>query len=137
MDKKRVLTHLVKAGRDALHLEATLKSIGYEGTPYFDLYGEIADAVYEMLGEETETIDESITYAAMHDIYTSDEMCAERLAELCEPEPCRFFGELPETTLSILTEAADRRGMDLQTLAKLIVCEWSAREILHESLAGK
>lgn len=137
MDKKRVLTHLVKAGRDTLHMESTLKSIGYDCTPYIDLFGEIADAVYEMLGEETETFDESITYAAMHDIYTSDEICAERLAELCEPEPCRFFGELPETTREILTESAERRGMDLQTLAKLILCEWSARQVLQAARSGQ
>ena len=82
MNTKKVLTHLIRAGRDALHLEKTLKNIGYKETPYYNLYGEIADAIYTMLGEDTDTFDESVTHAAINDIFTPDEICAEKLAEM-------------------------------------------------------
>ena len=67
MDAKKVLTHLVRAGRDALHIESTLTELGYKETPYYNLYGEIAEAIYTMIGENTDTFNESITYAKIHD----------------------------------------------------------------------
>ena len=45
MNTKFVLAHLIRAGRDALHLEKTLTEIGYNETPYFNLYGDITDAI--------------------------------------------------------------------------------------------
>ena len=76
MNTKSVLTHLIRAGRDALHLEKTLTDLGYKETPYYNLYGEITDALYAMLDERTDTVEESKAYAAIHDIYTPDEICA-------------------------------------------------------------
>lgn len=61
MDTKEALTRMVKAGRLALTMDKGLRSLGYDETPYFDIYGNIADAVYFLLGEETETFSASVT----------------------------------------------------------------------------
>jgi hypothetical protein len=130
MDLKQALVHLIKAGRDALHLDQTLNSIGYKDTPYFNLHGEIADAVYKIIGEETDTFDESMTYAAMHDIYTSDEICAERLAEMASNPTLN----IPETTLAIIQESASNRGISLLSMINLILSEWAIKEAMIQSV---
>ena len=128
MDAKKILMHLIKAGRDSLHLEETLRRIGYNDTPYFTIHGEICEAVYGLLEEETDTFEESVTHAAMHDFLMSDEQCAEHLASMVpSPEP---EIELPEVARDTLTEAAERRNIDLPKLIKLILCEWSATELM-------
>ena len=134
MDEKKILTHLIKAGRDALHLERTLKQLGYSDTPYFDLYGEICEAVYCLIGEDTQTFDESLTHAAMNDIYSSDEMCAETLAAICKDSITSSGLNIPETTRSILESAAKERGVDLHKMVQLILCEWAAKEVMIHAM---
>ena len=130
MDLKTVLLHLVKAGRDAMHIEKTLKDIGYNETPYFNLYGEICDAIYALLDEKTDTFDESETYAAMHDIFTSDEMCAERLASICNPSVEVQESNIPDATKEILIESAQAKGMELNQFINLILSEWAMKQIM-------
>ena len=128
MNQKKVLTHLIRAGRDALHLEQTLNSIGYKETPYFNLYGEIADAIYCMLDEDTESFDESVTHAAIHDPLTSDELAAEELAKLLDKasDPCI---DIPSATRKMIAECAEKRGVSETSMIKLILSEWAAREL--------
>lgn len=124
MDAKKVLTHLIRAGRDAIHLEKTLTEIGYKETPYFNLYGEITDAIYGILDEHTDTIDESKAYAAVHDIYTPDEICAEELALLVDTP------NVHDTTMEVITEAALSRNIKPSTMVRLILNEWAMKEML-------
>jgi len=131
MKVKRALTHLLKAGRDALHLEKTLTDLGYGNTPYFNLYGEIADAMYCILGEDTDTFEDSATYNAMHDIYTPDEICAERLEEIFLSNPANTGLNIPKATLDLLVESADRRGVPLDRFIGLILSEWAVRELIR------
>ena len=131
MDTKKVLTHLIRAGRDALHREKTLKEIGYRDTPYFDLYGEIADAIYCMLGEETDSFDESITHAALQDIYTSDEVCAENLASICD-ESSGIMDDIPVSTRKVIEETAKERKIDPQKLIVLILSDWARKEVVFQ-----
>lgn len=126
MDKKKVFVHLVKASRDAYHLEQTLNSVGYTETPYFNLYGEISEAMYHMLGEKTDTFDESITHAAVHDVFTTDEQCAEQLAELCEHNA--EIIQIPEATKKTIVEAAQARGISPFTLVNIILSEWAVHQ---------
>lgn len=130
MNIKKVLTHLIRAGRDALHLEESLKEFGYGDTPYYNLYGEISEAVYAMLGEETDTIDESITAKAMNDYCTSDEICAENLAEICEKNLSDGRLTVPESARRVIEEAAKKRGIEYASLVSLILCEWATRQKL-------
>ena len=123
MNTKSVLTHLIRAGRDALHLEKTLTEIGYKETPYFNLYGEITDAIYGILDEQTDTIEESKAYAAIHDIYTPDETCAEELSKLVIP------ADVSDTTMEVISEAARSRGVQMSTMIRLILNEWAMKEM--------
>ena len=125
MDAKLVLTHLIRAGRDALHMENVLNELGYHGTPYFNLHGEISDAIYEMIGENTETFDQSETYAAMHDIYTTDEICAEQLAERTQEN----WTAIPETARGAITETAEELGISFDNMVSLILSEWAMRQV--------
>lgn len=122
MNTKKVLTHLIKAGRDALHLENTLSSIGYKETPYFNLHGEITDAIYTMLGEDTDSLEESMTYAAMTDIFTSDEQCAEQLAPMIEPD-----FNIPTATMDIIRSSASEQNMDVSQFIQLILSDWARK----------
>ena len=65
METKEALTRMVKAGRLALDTDNGLRALGYSDTPYFTIYGDIADAVYYLLGEKTGTFDESVTNCAL------------------------------------------------------------------------
>ena len=131
MDIKNILAHLVKAGRDALHIDKTLREIGYTGTPYHSLYGEICESIYGILGENTECFEDSHTYAAMHDIYTPDEICAEQLEEIFLSDPANTCMNIPEATLNFLVESAGRRGLPLDRFIGLILSEWAARELIR------
>lgn len=128
MNTKSVLTHLIRAGRDALHLEKTLTDIGYKETPYFNLYGEITDAIYDLLDEQTDTIEESKAYAAIHDPFTPDEICAEELA--------KFVGlpETSDTTMEVIAEAARSRRIEPSTMIRLILNEWAMKEMFSQSV---
>jgi hypothetical protein len=131
MNIKNILTHLIKAGRDSLHVEKTLREIGYADTPYYSLYGEICEAIYGLLGENTECFEESNTFAAMHDIYTPDEICAERLEEIFLSNPANTGLNIPKATLDLLVESADRRGVPLDRFIGLILSEWAVRELIR------
>lgn len=128
MNTKSVLTHLIRAGRDALHLEKTLTDIGYKETPYFNLYGEIIDAIYALLDEQTDTIEESKAYSAVHDIYTPDEICAEELAPLAETT------DLHANVMEVINEAAERRNTSPKSMLRLIVSEWAMKEMYANSV---
>ena len=132
MNSKKVLTHLIRAGRDALNLENVLNQFGYKETPYFNLYGEIAESIYLMLGEETDSFDQSLTHAVMHDPLTSDEECAEHLARLLD-EASSASLDIPETTRKIIEETAEKRGKTVDTMIKLILSEWAYKEIYADN----
>lgn len=133
MDSKKVLTHLIRAGRDALHIERTLNELGYKETPYYNLYGEIADAIYTMLGENTESFDESITHATIHDVYLADEICAEQLAKLLDDASTTNL-VLPDPTREILEESAKKRGIEPASMARAILNNWAMNEMRKDTL---
>jgi hypothetical protein len=128
MNATKLLTHLIRAGRDALHLDATLTDIGYRDTPYFSLSGEIADAITYLLDEHPETYEDSTAYAAIHDVYTTDEQCAEQLAERMPA-----FPSVPDATLSLIRECARERCMDANDLISLILSDWARKEVLFRA----
>ena len=123
MNTKSVLTHLIRAGRDAIHLEKTLSGVGYNETPYFNLYGDIIDAIYGILDEHTDTIEESMAYAAIHDPFTPDEICAEELASIV------YAPDISETTMEVITDAARSRNIEPSTMVRLILNEWAMKEM--------
>ena len=66
----------------------------FEGfdTPYFRIYGEAVDAIYALIGEHTESLEESVTYHVVNATDLTDNRAAEVLmAEFgrnnTQPEP--------------------------------------------------
>ena len=76
---KSALLKLTKAARDAHYMDSAMETAGYSSNPYADIYGNIADAVYELLGEHTDTFDESVTCATLLSFAITNEQCAEYL----------------------------------------------------------
>lgn len=133
MDAKKVLTHLIRAARDAIHLERTLDDLGYKETPYYDLYGEISEAIYGIVGEDTEEFDESVTYNVIHDQFTPDELSAEQLASMIKgSDSLNLSAEAKE----VITEAAKQRNIDTQTMTNLILSEWAMKEMYCATMMG-
>lgn len=71
MNIESVLTELVEAGMLAKKMDNALHDAGFDGSPYFSIYGNIADAIYKLIGEHTETFDESITAHVLNPITLS------------------------------------------------------------------
>lgn len=79
MEIRSVFLKLTKAARTAHYLDDAMQTAGYPSSPYADIFGHIADAIYTLLDEHTDTFDESITYASVLSFVNSDEQCAEFL----------------------------------------------------------
>ena len=133
MKSKNALTHLIRAGRDALNLENVLNQFGYKETPYFNLYGEIAEAIYCLLDENTESFEQSVAHAVMHDPLTSDEAAADELAKLLDKASNSGI-EIPETTMEVINEAAEDRGFDSETMIRIILAEWAMKETFSQNV---
>lgn len=73
MDIENALMQMVKAARRAMSLDATLKEAGYADTPYNELYGTTADAIYYLIGEQTRNYGESITHLTLTSESVTDE----------------------------------------------------------------
>ena len=59
---------LASTALDAKALCDAMDALGYENTPYHALFFNITDAIYDLLGERTETFEESCTYAALYPV---------------------------------------------------------------------
>ena len=133
MDKQRILTHLVKTARDTLNLENSLTQLGYSETPYFNIHGEIMDAIYAMTGEDTDTLEESVAYSAVHDICLTDEQCAEELAAVSDTNSV-FKSRVPAHAMDVIADAADQRGISTDAMIKTILSEWAIKQIYISEL---
>jgi len=77
------LVKIVNAGITAKRTDDALRELGYNDTPYFSIYGNISDALYCMLGEKTDTYDQSFTCRILESLDLTDDMRAELLAAAC------------------------------------------------------
>ena len=75
---------IIIAGRTAKKADDILRKIGYTDTPYFNIYGNIADALYILLGEKTDTFDKSLTYKIMESETLTETQRAAISALACE-----------------------------------------------------
>ena len=82
MDEK-AMRCLVNAYRNASNLDDGLINLGFTTTPCFDIAGDIADAIYYMLGENTETFDESVTAQTLWNAELSNDQCGNILLQHC------------------------------------------------------
>lgn len=79
MDRiKDALLRMFRAYRKAMEINEALEKHGYNDTPYSYIAGEIADAIYGIVGEEAPTWEDSVTYAALN----APKLCDERRASM-------------------------------------------------------
>ena len=77
---KDALMRVIKAALRAKELDEKMLAMGYGKTPYADIYGELADALFVICGEHTDRIDESVTYTVLNNPL----LCLERRAAILE-----------------------------------------------------
>ena len=63
---KDVLIKLVEIAMKAKELNDGMETLGYQENPYWDIYTMAAEAIYDLLGEKTDTFDGSVTYKALN-----------------------------------------------------------------------
>ena len=127
-----VMTRLVRAGRKANRIDEMLLGLGYGSTPYASIYGDITDAIYEMLGENTETFHESLTFQVMMDDSLTDEQCADKLLAARQSAKA-----IPARTKELLEQAAASRGIATESMISVILSEWVLRNELLSTLLTK
>lgn len=119
---KEALERLVRAARTAKKTDDALRTVGYDNTPYFDIFGDIVDGIYELLEENTGTLDESITYESIIDPNMTNAESAERLES--EYSASRLTVSLSPGTMEALAEAAAGFNTSPYAVVKLILSEW-------------
>ena len=62
---KDALLRLVHAGLETKKMQEAYLTVGLDDNKLFDVYGSILDAIYNIVGEHTETFEESVTYISM------------------------------------------------------------------------
>ena len=75
MGMKEVLDRLVAAAVEAKKMNDFMAKNGYENTPYDKIYGQLADAIYYLIGENEkyyETFDQSFTYIMLNSKASTD-----------------------------------------------------------------
>ena len=86
----------VEACRELLKLHKVMEACGYVDTPFFNSYAIIADGIYALIGEHTETFAESITNLALNTPYLTNE----RRTEMLMAEYRKNFPEQPRPITS-------------------------------------
>ena len=76
MINKNTMTNLIRAERTAEKMAQALQEAGVQSDEYMGYYGAIVDLLYELLGEHTNSVEESFTYDLLHS-GMSHENCAE------------------------------------------------------------
>ena len=74
MNVREALRKMVGIAVSARKMDEASRNAGYHENPFWDIYGEAVDAIYILIGEKTNTIDEAVTYQVINDdSYTNDD----------------------------------------------------------------
>ena len=76
---KDALFREVDVCREMLKLHDAMASCGYPENPFWDNFSTASDAIYKLIGEHTETFEESVTYLVLTAPYLTNERRAEML----------------------------------------------------------
>ena len=57
----------------AKKMNDAMEQLGFPDNPYWDILGCISDAIYSLIGEDTQTFDESRTYSVLNNPDLTDE----------------------------------------------------------------
>lgn len=66
MEIRKALESFVKVAKQAKKISDTMVCMGMNDNVFFSIYAEIADGIYNLIGEETDTFDESVTCNAIN-----------------------------------------------------------------------
>ena len=73
ISKKDAFERLIRTAEKARHMDNEMAKIGYANSLYADIFGDIADAIYKLLGENTRTFESSFTYVLLNtDVLTTE-----------------------------------------------------------------
>ena len=126
MDTQSVLSRLVKIARNTFSISEHIRELGFDDDPYFTIYGNMVEVICRIIGDNTEDVDESATYALIHDSTITEDQCVTRLSEICQFN----HPQLSDTTMALVQDAADARGISALTMINVIVGEWALRQSL-------
>lgn len=121
---KEALIRMVHVARKTMELDNMFMKLGYDNTPYFDIHGTIIDAIYHLIGERTNSLDESVTYQTIHDEDMTDDQRVEHLLASAKADT-ELTITVPTRTLSVIKEDAAKRTIDYRKLVNLILSEWA------------
>lgn len=76
---KDALLRLVTAARDTKRLQEAFVNVGLKDNMIFGVYSEISSAIYDLIGEKTDTFEESVTNLVLTVPYLTNERRAEML----------------------------------------------------------
>ena len=93
---KAALQRDVEAARDLLKIHKVMDACGYPENPFWDNYAAVADGIYKLIGEHTDTFEESITNL----ILTAPYLSTERRVEMLMAEYRKNFPEQPRPIIS-------------------------------------
>lgn len=61
MNSKLVMEKLVAAASEANNLDRKMSEAGYTGTPYWFIFGNIAEAIFAFVNEKADDFNDSVT----------------------------------------------------------------------------
>ena len=93
---KAALQREVEAARDLLKIHKVMDACGYPENPFWDNYAAVADGIYKLIGEHTDTFEESITHLAL----TTPYLTVDRRVEMLIAEYRKNFPEQPKPITS-------------------------------------
>lgn len=101
---KDALLRMVRAGIKTKNMQEAYLKVGLEDNALFDIYGDILDGIYCILGEKRNTFDQSVTFTAMSAPYLTDE----RRTEILYAE---YMKNHPDQPRPLTAERVDVREM--------------------------
>ena len=63
---EQALLRMLRAAERTKQMDDDLVKRGYSDSPYADIFGDIADAIYYLIGENTDRFEDSMTYIMLH-----------------------------------------------------------------------
>ena len=105
-DIKGALSHMVTAGMKADELQKAYVKVGLNDNIVFTIWSEVVSGIYDMVGENTPTFEESATATVM----TAPYLTVERRTEMLYAEYCKNHPDQPKP--QIIEPDAMRRMME-------------------------
>ena len=123
------MIRFVRAWRISHAADKKFLEMGFVEGPFFDISGNIADAIYAMLGENTDLFEKSFTYKVLTDESLSLDQCADKILARCNDLDAWSSGStrISDCILESLREESARMKIGIGALIQTILGEWALR----------